>query len=144
MSLFGASLSEPHTSGTALQDACVCLTIVLLRWVREAIYRKFKLNERKRRYTYISEFKFPHVLCDGSPCIKLNADESTEYERQIVSGARLQRRCHSGSDPPENPIRYASDFDPPLADSIRGINGAIGFLLSTSQSELWCIHADLT
>ena len=36
--LIGASLSEPHTSGTTLQDA----------YVREAIYGKFKLNERKR------------------------------------------------------------------------------------------------
>ena len=44
--------------------------------------------------------------------------------------------------PPENRIRYAGDFDPTLADLIRGINGAIGF--PTSQSELWCIHADLT
>jgi len=33
-------------------------------------------------------------------------------------------------------IRYASNFDPTLADSIQGINGAIGFPLSTSQSEL--------
>ena len=41
-------------------------------------------------------------------------------------------------------IRYASDIDPTLADSIRGINGVIGFPLSTSQSKLWCIHADLT
>ena len=31
--VIGASLSEPHTSGTALQDACVCLLA--------AIYRKF-------------------------------------------------------------------------------------------------------
>ena len=37
-SLVGASLSEPHTSVTALLDACVCL--------RVAIYRKFKLSER--------------------------------------------------------------------------------------------------
>ena len=46
--LIGASLSEPHTSVTALQDACVCLLA--------AIYRKFKLNEYEdiRRYTYIS------------------------------------------------------------------------------------------
>ena len=42
-------------------------------------------------------------------------------------------------------IGYASDFDPTLADSIRGIDGAIGFPLSTSWSDLWCtIHADLT
>ena len=32
-SIFGASLSEPHTSVTALQVACVCLLA--------AIYRKF-------------------------------------------------------------------------------------------------------
>ena len=50
-------------------------------------------------------------------------------------------RCHSGSDPPENPNRAGSDM---LAISIRGINGAMGFPLSTSRSDLWCIHADLT
>ena len=32
-------------------------------------------------------------------------------------------------------IRYASGFDPTSADSIRGINGAVRFLLSTSHSE---------
>ena len=41
-------------------------------------------------------------------------------------------------------IRHASDFDPTSADSNRGINGAIGFLLSTSHSKLWCIRAELT
>jgi len=25
--LVGASLSEPHASGTALQDACVCMSV---------------------------------------------------------------------------------------------------------------------
>ena len=39
-------------------------------------------------------------------------------------------------------IRYASDIDPTLADWIQGINGVIGFPLSTFQS--LCIHADLT
>ena len=33
-------------------------------------------------------------------------------------------------------IGYTSGFDPTLADPIRGINGAMGFLLSTSHSEL--------
>ena len=35
--LIGASLSEPHTSVTALQDACVCP-------VQPTIYRIFKLH----------------------------------------------------------------------------------------------------
>ena len=39
--VIGASLSEPHTSGTALQDPCVFLFV----YDRVAIYRKFKLNE---------------------------------------------------------------------------------------------------
>ena len=39
--LIGASLSEPHTSVTALQDACVCLSVCVRTYVREAIYRKF-------------------------------------------------------------------------------------------------------
>ena len=42
----GVSLSVPYTSGTALQDVCICL--------HEAIYWKFKLNKWIRRYTYIS------------------------------------------------------------------------------------------
>ena len=36
--MIGASLSEPHTSVTALLDTCVCLFV--------AIYRKFKLSKR--------------------------------------------------------------------------------------------------
>ena len=32
-------------------------------------------------------------------------------------------------------IRYVSGFDPTSADSIRGMNGAVRFLLSTSHSE---------
>ena len=36
----GASLSEPHTSVTALRDACVCLSVCLFA----AIYRKFNLT----------------------------------------------------------------------------------------------------
>ena len=48
-----ASLSEPHTSVTALQDACRCP-------VRPTIYRIFKLNERIRFCTHakgLSKFK---------------------------------------------------------------------------------------
>ena len=41
-------------------------------------------------------------------------------------------------------IRYASNFDPTLVDSIWGINTDIGISLSAFQSEQWCIHADLT
>ena len=49
LGLVGASLSEPHTSVTALQDACVCMSVCLSAYVRvcmsvcvrEAIYRKF-------------------------------------------------------------------------------------------------------
>ena len=46
--IIGASLSEPHTNGTALQDACVYM------YDREAIYQKFKIG-------YV-HFKFRHVL----------------------------------------------------------------------------------
>ena len=46
-----ASLSQPHTTVNALQDACVCM----YRYVclRVAIYRKFKLNG----YTCIRKFQ---------------------------------------------------------------------------------------
>ena len=50
VSVIGASLSEPHTSVTALQVACTCMYVPY----REAIYWKFKLNERIQRCTYIS------------------------------------------------------------------------------------------
>ena len=40
--VIGASLSEPHTSVTALLDTCVCVYVCLC----VAIYRKFKLSER--------------------------------------------------------------------------------------------------
>ena len=32
--LIGASLSEPHTSVTALQDACVCMSVCVRTYVR--------------------------------------------------------------------------------------------------------------
>ena len=47
--MVGASLSESHTSVTALHT-CVCMSACLL----VAIYRKFQLNEQM--------FKFAHVL----------------------------------------------------------------------------------
>jgi len=40
--IIGASLSEPHTSVTALRDACRCLV------AQPTTYRIFKLNERIR------------------------------------------------------------------------------------------------
>ena len=48
--LIGASLSEPHTSVTALRDACVCMSVC-------GHIPKIKFNERKRRH-----FNFAHVL----------------------------------------------------------------------------------
>ena len=33
LGLIGASLSKPHTSGTALQDTCVCLSVCLSAYV---------------------------------------------------------------------------------------------------------------
>ena len=51
--LIGASLSELHTSVTALRT-CVCMSACLLACLLVAIYRKFKLNERM--------LKFAHVL----------------------------------------------------------------------------------
>ena len=60
----------------------------------------------------------------------------------LIAPVSQRIRSPRKSDPGR--IRYASDIDPTLADSIRGINGVIGFPLSTSQSKLWCIHADLT
>ena len=41
--IIGASLSEPHTSVTALRDACVCMYVCMSG---TTIYRIFKLNKR--------------------------------------------------------------------------------------------------
>ena len=63
-------MNEPHTSRTALQDTCVCMYVCPSVCICMAIYRKFKLNEWKRRYTCISNFahmlKLFNVLCDTS------------------------------------------------------------------------------
>ena len=61
-----------------------------------------------------------------------------------ITASPVSQRIRSPRKSDPGRIRYASDIDPTLADSIRGINGVIGFPLSTSQSKLWCIHADLT
>ena len=52
----GTSLNEPHTSVTALQHACVCLSVCL----RVAIYRKFKLNKHAETKVHV-HFKFAHI-----------------------------------------------------------------------------------
>ena len=53
------SLSEPPTTGTALQDTCVCLS--------EAIYRKFKLNKWVQRFQICTRAKVlsPESSHDG-------------------------------------------------------------------------------
>ena len=33
--LIGASLSEPHTSGTALQHVCMCYVSLLVDWTKD-------------------------------------------------------------------------------------------------------------
>ena len=53
----GVSLSEPHTSVTALQDESVCMHVGLSVCGH---IPKFKLNECMRRYNV--HFKFAHVL----------------------------------------------------------------------------------
>ena len=88
-------------------------------------------------------------ICDGkdvSPWLPTGFGKSICYETQPFvfnckhSDGRRWNRCHSGSDPPENPIRAGSDM---LAVSIlpqrirSGVStGAIGFLLLTSHSKL--------
>ena len=72
--------------------------------------------------------------------------------RILLGGSKIPRGFGSGVPKtgeakfPMSPgrIRYASDFDPTSPDSIRGINSVMGLPLSTSQSELRCINADLT
>ena len=55
MTLFGASLSEPHTSETAMQDTCVCMSVCLRTWGHTL---KF-LIQRTNIYVH---FKFAHML----------------------------------------------------------------------------------
>ena len=52
-SIFGVSLSEPHTSGTAL-CTCVCMSVCLSVGLLAAIYRKFQINT-------LSTLRSPHV-----------------------------------------------------------------------------------
>ena len=72
--LIGVSLSEPHTSGTALQDACVCMSVC----VRMAIYKKFERTETKVHV----HFKFAHSHAKAFPCAMnpylLNVTHATE------------------------------------------------------------------
>ena len=64
--IVGASLSEPHTSVTALLDACVCMCRVCLR---VAIYRKFKLSERiSNLHTCYNKFMFGEVATPHRDC----------------------------------------------------------------------------
>jgi len=57
--IVGANLSDPHTSGTALQDACVCLSVCLLTYV----WPYAKTLNWTNGYTKVHvHFKFAHVL----------------------------------------------------------------------------------
>ena len=78
-----------------------------------------------------------------------------------ISSKLICGLVHSDSQPFHRGAGVAADLIPPKkirsgpdqiywrfrstsANSIRGINGAIRFLWSTSRSELRCIHEDLT
>ena len=52
--LIGASLSKPHTSGTALQEVCVCWFVCM--FVHGHI-QEFKLNERIRTFQICTRAK---------------------------------------------------------------------------------------
>ena len=72
--IIGASLSEPHTNGTALQDACVCL--------RVAIYRKFQLSERITKDRYISNL---HTCSIDRVERRLPGVEKTEVQAHMAT-----------------------------------------------------------
>ena len=57
------------------------------------------------------------------------APEHCAVIRPVSKRIRSPRKSDTGR------IRYASGFDPTSADSIRGINGAVRLILSTSHSE---------
>ena len=76
---------------TTLQDMCVCLSA----YVHEAIYRKFKLNERKRRYTCISDLHTCWNFCatkDSSPCNSTLIRDRLHLEQEERATPRLQHR----------------------------------------------------
>ena len=88
--LIGASLSEPHTSVTALQNACVCLLACLLACLLVAIYRKFKLNKRI------------HQICARARARlqrrRQKEQEQRRSEQTEVRQARLDRRHIQGEE----------------------------------------------
>ena len=102
--LIGASLSEPHTSGTTLQDACVCLHTTVwsyrkLNWIR--ICTRGKALQNSTRWTASLSNSKPvdllNVTEDSSPCNStpmnlLSARERLRLERERRATARLQRR----------------------------------------------------
>ena len=92
----GASLSEPHTSVTALQVACTCMSST---YIREAIYRKLKLNERiyggARPFqicTHAKALMFrmkltqwtPRYLTGSTECMRTMTDKDRLFTDDIV------------------------------------------------------------
>ena len=109
-------MNEPHTSVTALRDACVCMYVCLCA----ATYRKFQFNERNRRHSNFAHVLFKFMVSassvdimaplsnstpmdllnateDSSPCNPtpmdlLNARDRSRVEQEKRATARLQRR----------------------------------------------------
>ena len=75
--IFGASLSEPHTSMTALQNACVCLLACLLACLVVAIYCKFKLNEQICIFQISARACYSSSKSNSTPMDLLNATEDS-------------------------------------------------------------------
>ena len=89
--VIGASLSELHTSVTALRDVCVCLSVCLFA----AIYRKFSLTNGNEGistlHTCSSDSWLMQVdtmdpsLSNSTPMDLLNARDRLRLERKDYS-----------------------------------------------------------
>ena len=90
--VIGASLSEPHTSMTVLQDACVCLSVCL----HVAIYRKLNWtngNEGMHTFQIYTRAKAVWWIAteDSSPCNSMPMNVLSVRDRLLLE-ARLQHR----------------------------------------------------
>ena len=61
LGLVGASLSEPHTSVTALQDTCVCMSVCLSVCVRTRVYVCLSVCLRTYVYVCLSAYVRPYT-----------------------------------------------------------------------------------
>ena len=87
--LVGASLSEPHTSVTALQDACGHIPKILIEQTETKVTYNFKFAHMLKLFCAMEEDSSP---CNSTPMNLLSAKDRLHLERDCSASAKENRK----------------------------------------------------